>query len=305
MPWPRHSVTRRSILDAPAPPAVKVLITGAGGQVGRALLDTVPDNFEAIRLHACRSRYGRRRGGTRLVGRHRPASDHQCRGVYRGRQGRSGAGCRAADQRRGPGPSGRGGPGMRRPADPHLHGFRVRWRRIRSLSAGFRHHPLSVYGRSKRDGERAALEGLPGAICTIVRTAWVYAATGAQLRAHHAAHHAVEWRRYGWWRIRWAHRPRRASSPRRCGGSLRDPEIRGIHHWTDAGVASWYDFAVAIAEEGATARAALARGRLSRRSPPRITRRLPAAPPTACSTSVRWLLTASLPSIGASACAPC
>jgi dTDP-4-dehydrorhamnose reductase len=30
-----------------------------------------------------------------------------------------------------------------------------------------------------------------------------------------------------------------------------NPEIRGIHHWTDAGVASWYDFAVAIAEEGA------------------------------------------------------
>jgi dTDP-4-dehydrorhamnose reductase len=29
------------------------------------------------------------------------------------------------------------------------------------------------------------------------------------------------------------------------------PDIRGIHHWTDAGVASWYDFAVAIAEEGA------------------------------------------------------
>jgi dTDP-4-dehydrorhamnose reductase len=29
------------------------------------------------------------------------------------------------------------------------------------------------------------------------------------------------------------------------------PDIKGIHHWTDAGVASWYDFAVAIAEEGA------------------------------------------------------
>jgi len=23
-----------------------------------------------------------------------------------------------------------------------------------------------------------------------------------------------------------------------------------VHHWTDAGTASWYDFAVAIAEEG-------------------------------------------------------
>jgi dTDP-4-dehydrorhamnose reductase len=28
------------------------------------------------------------------------------------------------------------------------------------------------------------------------------------------------------------------------------PDIHGIYHWTDAGVASWYDFAVAIQEEG-------------------------------------------------------
>ena len=27
------------------------------------------------------------------------------------------------------------------------------------------------------------------------------------------------------------------------------PGCPGLHHWTDAGVASWYDFAVAIAEE--------------------------------------------------------
>jgi dTDP-4-dehydrorhamnose reductase len=27
----------------------------------------------------------------------------------------------------------------------------------------------------------------------------------------------------------------------------------GLHHYTDAGVASWYDFAVAVAEEGAAA----------------------------------------------------
>jgi dTDP-4-dehydrorhamnose reductase len=29
------------------------------------------------------------------------------------------------------------------------------------------------------------------------------------------------------------------------------PQLTGIHHWTDLGVASWYDFAVAIAEESA------------------------------------------------------
>jgi dTDP-4-dehydrorhamnose reductase len=33
---------------------------------------------------------------------------------------------------------------------------------------------------------------------------------------------------------------------------LARPELAGIHHWTDAGVASWYDLAVAIAEEGST-----------------------------------------------------
>ncbi len=27
------------------------------------------------------------------------------------------------------------------------------------------------------------------------------------------------------------------------------PQMQGIYHWTDAGVASWYDFAVAIQEE--------------------------------------------------------
>ncbi len=31
------------------------------------------------------------------------------------------------------------------------------------------------------------------------------------------------------------------------------PEVSGIHHWSDAGVASWYDFAVAIAEDAAAA----------------------------------------------------
>jgi dTDP-4-dehydrorhamnose reductase len=39
--------------------------------------------------------------------------------------------------------------------------------------------------------------------------------------------------------------------------------FRGIHHWTDAGVATWFDFAVAIQEE------ALAVGLLDRTVPVR------------------------------------
>jgi dTDP-4-dehydrorhamnose reductase len=31
------------------------------------------------------------------------------------------------------------------------------------------------------------------------------------------------------------------------------PGLAGVHHWTDAGIASWYDFAVAIADESTMA----------------------------------------------------
>jgi dTDP-4-dehydrorhamnose reductase len=31
------------------------------------------------------------------------------------------------------------------------------------------------------------------------------------------------------------------------------PQVNGVFHWTDSGVASWYDFAVAIAEEAVAA----------------------------------------------------
>ena len=108
--------------------------------------------------------------------------------------------------------------------------------------------PLSVYGASKLAGEREVLEALPGAI--VVRTAWVYAAQGRnfvrtmvrsmqergqvrvvadQVGAPTAAHSLVA--------VLWALAARR--------------DLAGVFHWTDAGVASWYDFAVAIAEEAA------------------------------------------------------
>jgi dTDP-4-dehydrorhamnose reductase len=109
--------------------------------------------------------------------------------------------------------------------------------------------PLSVYGLTKRDGERAVLATLPQH-SVIVRTAWVYAAEGAnflrtmlRLLGERGAVRVVA---------------DQVGTPTAAGPLAEvlwriaaEPQIRGIHHWTDAGVASWYDFAVAIAEEGA------------------------------------------------------
>jgi dTDP-4-dehydrorhamnose reductase len=68
-------------------------------------------------------------------------------------------------------------------------------------------------------------------------------------------------------------------------------ELKGIYHWSDAGVTSWYDFAVAIQEE------ALARGLIERPIPihpittaeyPTLTKR-PAYSVLNCSASWRDL----------------
>jgi dTDP-4-dehydrorhamnose reductase len=128
----------------------------------------------------------------------------------------------------------------------------------RAYSPGDAPHPLSVYGATKLAGERRALES--GAAAIVLRTAWVYAAAGKnfvltmlklmrerdQVRVVSDQIGAPTW----------------ATG---LGEAIRDlleaQAPAGIYHWTDLGVASWYDFAVAIQDE------ALARGLLPRAVP--------------------------------------
>ncbi len=107
-------------------------------------------------------------------------------------------------------------------------------------------NPQSVYGRTKRDGELAVLAAHPEAL--IVRTAWVYAAQGSnfvrtmlRLMAERERLTVVADQ---------VGTPTYAASLATALWSLAETNRGGLHHFTDAGVASWYDFAVAIQEEG-------------------------------------------------------
>jgi dTDP-4-dehydrorhamnose reductase len=108
-------------------------------------------------------------------------------------------------------------------------------------------NPLGVYGRSKLAGEQLVQEQTAGA-ALVVRTAWVYAARGhnfvrTMLRAMRERESVgVVGDQVG--TPTWARGLAQA-----LWTAVERPELRGVLHWTDAGVASWYDFAVAIRDE--------------------------------------------------------
>jgi dTDP-4-dehydrorhamnose reductase len=107
--------------------------------------------------------------------------------------------------------------------------------------------PISVYGRSKLAGERAVLSTARGA-AVVVRTAWLYSAHGANfvktilrlLGERETIHVVADQVGTPTWALPFA---------RVLWSLVKGPTLHGILHWTDAGVASWYDFAVAIREE--------------------------------------------------------
>jgi dTDP-4-dehydrorhamnose reductase len=108
--------------------------------------------------------------------------------------------------------------------------------------------PLSVYGASKLEGERQVL-GLAADHALVVRTSWVYSASGRnfvktvlELFEQRSTLDVIAdqigtptWAR-GLAEALWEIAP--------------NADLCGLYHWTDAGVATWYDLAVAVLEYG-------------------------------------------------------
>ncbi len=105
--------------------------------------------------------------------------------------------------------------------------------------------PLGVYGQSKWEGEQAVRDILPQAI--ILRTAWVYGVHGNNF-VKTILRLATEREELGII-------DEQVGSPSwtfdisRAMVALIEQQATGIYHFTNEGVASWYDFAQAIVEE--------------------------------------------------------
>jgi len=107
--------------------------------------------------------------------------------------------------------------------------------------------PQGAYGKSKAEGEKALLEVLPETSC-LIRTAWVYSSHGnnfvktmLRLMADKPQLTVID-DQIG--------TPTWAKGLAEACVSAAKNKTAGVYHWTDEGVASWYDFALAIQELG-------------------------------------------------------
>jgi dTDP-4-dehydrorhamnose reductase len=224
---------------------MRALILGAGGQVGRALAAAAPEGAQTVALRRADCDVGDEAAVREAIRTARPdvvfnaaaytavdkaeSEPETARRLNGEAPGLIAAAARQAGARTVQVSTdfvfGGAAGGQRRPQDPT-------W-------------PEGVYAQTKVEGERAARDADPDAL--IVRTAWVYAPVGAnfvntmlRLMAERDEVRVVA-DQIG--------TPTWAPSLARALWRLVQLRASGIHHFTDSGVAGWYDFAVAIAEE--------------------------------------------------------
>jgi dTDP-4-dehydrorhamnose reductase len=225
---------------------MKVLIAGAAGQLARELLHTVPADCQAVAAGRGKLDLADHRQVSAAVAEFRPQLIINAAGYTAVDRAESEADAAFAVNAEG--------------AANLARAARTIGARMIQVSTDFvfagtasrPYHPLAsaeplgVYGASKLEGERQ-VRSILGEESLIVRTAWVYSRHGhnfvrtmlrfmaerEQIQVVADQVGTPTWAR-GLAEILWR---------------LAATELQGVFHWTDAGVASWYDFAMAIGEE--------------------------------------------------------
>ncbi|HEV2703972.1 MAG TPA: dTDP-4-dehydrorhamnose reductase [Steroidobacteraceae bacterium] len=226
---------------------MKVLITGAQGQVGRCLLASAPQDVTTVGLTRAQLDVGNADAVNQAVELHRPNLIINA-AAYTAVD-RAETEVDAARRVNAQGPR-----HLARAAGKHgarlLHistDFVFDGRAGVPYAPDAPTAPLGVYGQTKLEGEQAVRELLPQA-SVVLRTAWVYAPHGANfLRTMLRV--MAEKRQVRVVADQIGTPTAADSLAAVLWGLAQRPEVTGVHHFTDAGVASWYDFAMAIFEE--------------------------------------------------------
>jgi len=228
--------------------AMKVLITGAQGQLGRALRASAPEHVELLVVTRAELDIADAAAAQRLVGDFKPSLIINAAAYTLVDKAETEVA--AAEQGNVEGPRNLAQAALALPDTRLLHvstDFVFDGSRSTPYPPDAAPAPLGIYGQTKLAGEQA-VRAVLGERALIVRTAWVYDAEGKnflrtmlRLMNERGAVRVV------------ADQVGTPTSTRSLAQVLWSfatrPELNGIFHWTDAGVASWYDFAVAIAEE--------------------------------------------------------
>lgn len=242
-----------------SPPVRTALVTGAGGQLGLALQTTVPRGWRVIPCDHRHLDVTNDAQAHHVIGRERP-------GLVVNAAAYTAVDAAESEPERAAAVNTIGAGNVARAA-------REIGARLIHLSTDFVFdgcqgrpygpndptNPLSVYGRTKLEGEREVTRIAEGD-AVILRSAWIYGIHGRNfvltmlLLMRERESVGVVGDQVG-----------TPTWDRGLADAIWDiaerPDVRGVHHWTPTGVASWYDFAVAVQEE------ALAQGILDRAIP--------------------------------------
>lgn len=115
--------------------------------------------------------------------------------------------------------------------------------------------PISVYGATKAEGERLVKTALPSTKYCILRTSWVYGPVGKNFCLTMLRLHSIKSAKNETLNVvadQIGCPTSTLSLARACWAAI-NHGTSGIHHFCDAGAASWYDFAIAIGDAGVAA----------------------------------------------------
>jgi len=238
---------------------MRVLVTGAGGQVGRALAESVPAGVTATFLDRRQLDIADAAAVEACLKAHRPQVIINAAAYTAVDRAESEPEMAQAINAKGPANLARAAATLGAELLHISTDFVFSGSQGQPYRPEDRPAPINVYGASKAAGERAIREIL-GEGALILRTSWVYAPWGQNFLQ--TMLRLMETRPLLRVVCDQVGSPTSAHSlARALWQAVARPDFRGTQHWTDAGVASWYDFALAIQEE------ALALGLLSRSIP--------------------------------------